>query len=201
MLDPHGEVVALPGERDQSGMPLRAIDQELMTRELVAVGFARGLTLRDIKETGHVWTGRETSMASPYRRDSRSDDDGIVVEPLSNCGGCRRSVTPSKARTIVAGAMTRYIRRMRFEKVWVDQCRATKAIKRRFGAKSALDYLIGEKLISFAEAARDHPAVARELPKFLAAIWHIFNEYEIAGYVATQKPAFRNRLRQLLFLR
>ena len=61
MLDPHGEVVALPGERDQSGMLLRAIDQELMTRELVAVGFARGLTLRDIKETGHVWTGRETS--------------------------------------------------------------------------------------------------------------------------------------------
>lgn len=97
--------------------------------------------------------------------------------------------------------MTRYIRRMRFEKVWVDQCRATKAIKRRFGAKSALDYLIGEKLISFAEAARDHPAFARELPKFLAAIWHTFNEYEIAGYVATQKPAFRNRLRQLLFLR
>jgi hypothetical protein len=82
--------------------------------------------------------------------------------------------------------MTRYIRRMRFEQVWVDQCRATKAIKRRFGAKSALDYVIGEKLISFAEAARDHPAFARELPKFLAAIWHTFNEYEIAGYVATQ---------------
>jgi hypothetical protein len=28
---------------------------------------------------------------------------------------------------------------MRFEKVWVEQCRATKTIKRRFGAKSALD--------------------------------------------------------------
>jgi hypothetical protein len=35
---------------------------------------------------------------------------------------------------------------MRFEKIWVEQCRATKAIKRRFGATSALDYLIGEKL-------------------------------------------------------
>ena len=34
---------------------------------------------------------------------------------------------------------------MRFEKIWAEQCRATKAIKRRFGAKSALDYLIGEK--------------------------------------------------------
>jgi len=46
---------------------------------------------------------------------------------------------------------------MRFEKVWVEQCRATKAIKRRFGAKSALDYLIGEKLMTFADAARDDP--------------------------------------------
>ena len=35
--------------------------------------------------------------------------------------------------------------------------------------------LIGEKLISFAQAARVHPAFARELPKFLAAIWHTFN--------------------------
>jgi hypothetical protein len=56
--------------------------------------------------------------------------------------------------------------------VWVQQCRATKAIKRRFGARSALDYyLIGEKLISFADAGRDHPALASELPRFLAAIW------------------------------
>ena len=90
---------------------------------------------------------------------------------------------------------------MRFEKVWVAQCRATKTIKRRFGAKSALDYLIGEKLISFADAARDHPAFARELPRFLAAIWQTFNEYEIAGYVGSRKPAARNRLRELLYLR
>jgi hypothetical protein len=90
---------------------------------------------------------------------------------------------------------------MRFEKVWVQQRRVTKAIKRRFGAKSALDYLIGEKLISFADAARDHPAFARELPKFLAAVWHTFNEYEIAGYIASRTPASRSRLRQLLYLR
>jgi hypothetical protein len=90
---------------------------------------------------------------------------------------------------------------MRFEKTWVEQCRATKAIKRRFGAKSALDYLIGEKLVTFADPACDHPTHASELPKFLAAIWQIFNEYEIAGYVASRKPATRNRLRQLLYLR
>ena len=33
---------------------------------------------------------------------------------------------------------------MRFEKLWVQQYQATKTIKRRFGAKSALDYLIRE---------------------------------------------------------
>ena len=36
---------------------------------------------------------------------------------------------------------------VRFEKIWIEQCRATRAIKRRFGARSALDYLIGEKLL------------------------------------------------------
>jgi hypothetical protein len=94
-----------------------------------------------------------------------------------------------------------YISAMRFEKVWVEQCRATKAIKRRFGAKSALDYLVGEKLITFADAAREHPTFARELPKFLAAIWQVFNEYEIAGYVVSQRPFARKRLRQLLYFR
>ena len=76
-----------------------------------------------------------------------------------------------------------------------------RGIKRRFGAKSALDYLIGEKLTTFADAAEKHPAFAQELPKFLAAIWRLFNEYEIAGYVASQKPRKRARLRQLLILR
>ena len=90
---------------------------------------------------------------------------------------------------------------MRFERGWVEQCKATKAVKRRFGAKSALDYLIGEKLVTFADAARDDAAFARELPRFLAAVWQTFNEYELVGYIATRQPAARVRLRQLLFLR
>ncbi len=90
---------------------------------------------------------------------------------------------------------------MRFERVWTGQCKATKGIKRRFGAKSALDYLIGEKLTTFADAADNHPEFAKELPRFLTAIWRIFNEYEIAGYVASQKRATRTRLRTLLYLR
>ena len=76
--------------------------------------------------------------------------------------------------------LERYSLRVRFEKIWVEQCRATTAIKQHFGAKSALDYLIGEKLPTFSEAARHDAAFARELPRFLAAVWRIFNEYETA---------------------
>jgi hypothetical protein len=78
---------------------------------------------------------------------------------------------------------------------------ATKGIKRRFGAKSALDYLIREKLLNFAEAAEQRPEFARELPRFLAEVWRIFNQYEIAGYVASLKPKPRKTLRSLLYLR
>lgn len=90
---------------------------------------------------------------------------------------------------------------MRFEKIWVQQCRATKGIKRRFGAKSALDYLIHEKLITFADEAERRPEFAKELPLFLAAIWQVFNQYELAGYLASQKPAARKRLLRLLYLK
>jgi hypothetical protein len=90
---------------------------------------------------------------------------------------------------------------MRFEKIWVKQCSATKGIKRRFGAESALDYLIREKLIMFADEAERRPEFARELPRFLAGIWQVFNKYELAGYVASQKPAARKRLRRLLYMK
>jgi predicted nucleic acid-binding protein len=52
---------------------------------------------------------------------------------------------------------------------------------------------------SFAGAARHDAAFARELPRFLAAIWRVFNEYELAGYVAMQKPTVRRQLRALLY--
>ena len=109
------------------------------------------------------------------------------------------TATPAGATALAEGVADRHrILPMRFEKIWVEQCQATRAIKRRFGAKSALDYLIGEKLLTFAKVARDHPEFAAELPKFLAAIYRVFNQFEIAGYVASRKPAARRVLRQLL---
>src|ERR1700720_1759013 len=89
---------------------------------------------------------------------------------------------------------------IRFEKIWVQQCRATKGIKRRFGPKSALDYLIREKLLNFAADAERRPEFGRELPRFLAEVWRIFNEFEIAGYIAILNPKQRKTVRNLLYL-
>ena len=65
---------------------------------------------------------------------------------------------------------------MRFEKIWIDQCRATRAIKRHFGVRRALDYLISEKLLAYAEAAKHDEEFAAELPRFLSAIYRVFNQ-------------------------
>jgi hypothetical protein len=42
-------------------------------------------------------------------------------------------------------------------------------------------------------------ALARERSRFLAAIWRVFNEYELAG-VASRKPALRRQLGALLYV-
>jgi len=38
---------------------------------------------------------------------------------------------------------------MHFEKIWIERCRATRAIKRRLGVRDALDCLVREKLPMF----------------------------------------------------
>lgn len=90
---------------------------------------------------------------------------------------------------------------MRFEKTWVQQYKATRAIRRPFGVKRALDYLVGEKLVRFAQEAERRPEFAKKFPRFLAAVWQAFNQYELAGYVALQKPSVRSQLRPLVYLR
>jgi hypothetical protein len=67
--------------------------------------------------------------------------------------------------------------------------------------RARFDYLIREKLLNFAQEAERRPEFARELPRFLAGVWRIFNEYEIAGYVASLTPKQRKTLRNLLYLR
>ena len=49
----------------------------------------------------------------------------------------------------------------RWHEVWREQCEAAEAIRHQYGIKSAFDYAVGEKLITFAEAAEEHPEFAR----------------------------------------
>lgn len=45
------------------------------------------------------------------------------------------------------------------------------------------------------------PEFAAELPRFQAAVWNIFNPYELAGYLTSLKPSKRKKLRELLYVK
>lgn len=70
-----------------------------------------------------------------------------------------------------------------FHKIWIEQCEATETIRERFGLQNALDYLIGEKLFYFVEAAEQHPEFAAELPHFLNQIRRTFTAQQIHNYL------------------
>jgi hypothetical protein len=90
---------------------------------------------------------------------------------------------------------------MHGHKIWRKQCQATRTIRRRFGLKNALDYLVSEKLLNFAEAAEQDLDFAAELPRFQAAVWELFHPYELAGYLASLRPRTRKNLQKLLYVR
>jgi hypothetical protein len=68
--------------------------------------------------------------------------------------------------------------------IWIEQCEAAQTIKARFGLTAAFDYLVGEKLMSFASAASKHPDFARELPRFVSEVRRMFTPDEIGAQLA-----------------
>jgi hypothetical protein len=68
--------------------------------------------------------------------------------------------------------------------VWIEQCEAAQTIRARYGLNDAFSYLVGEKLLNFAEAASRHPEFARELPPFVAAVRRLFTLDEIETQLA-----------------
>jgi hypothetical protein len=70
-----------------------------------------------------------------------------------------------------------------FHKIWIEQYAATENIREQFGTKNALDYLIGEKLFTFVEAAERDSEFAAEVPAFVAAIQRLFSTEEIRSYL------------------
>jgi 5'-deoxynucleotidase YfbR-like HD superfamily hydrolase len=71
----------------------------------------------------------------------------------------------------------------RFQDIWKDQCDAARDVRERHGLVSALDYLVGEKLMTFAETASTRSEFARELPSFVAEIRRMFDADEIRLYL------------------
>jgi hypothetical protein len=66
-------------------------------------------------------------------------------------------------------------------KIWIEQCEAAQTIRGRFGLKAAFDYIVGEKLLNFAEASFRHRAFAQELPRFVSEVRRMFTSEEIAA--------------------
>jgi hypothetical protein len=72
--------------------------------------------------------------------------------------------------------------------VWTSQCEATSSIRERFEQEAALEYLVSEKLLNFAEAAASHPAFAHELPMFVAEVRRMFTPKELRQHLAVLVP-------------
>ncbi len=71
-----------------------------------------------------------------------------------------------------------------FHKIWIEQCEAAEDIRLRYGTKAAFDYVVGEKLLNFAEAAARRPEFARELPRFVARVRGLFTPEELQTHIA-----------------
>jgi hypothetical protein len=71
----------------------------------------------------------------------------------------------------------------KFQDIWKEQCVAARSIRAQHGILCALEYLIGEKLLTHAEAAVTRPEFAQELPRFIAEVRNVFNGEEIRHYL------------------
>ena len=78
-----------------------------------------------------------------------------------------------------------------WQHVWMDQCDAAEGIRLRFGLAEAFDYVVGEKLLNFAEAAAQDPDFARELPRFVSRVRSMFTADEIRSHLARIECARR----------
>lgn len=79
------------------------------------------------------------------------------------------------------------------ENIWREQCEATHTIKQRFGEQAAFDYLVGEKLLHFVSAARQHPEFASQLPAFVAQVRLMFSPAEMITYLDRLQSQLESR--------
>ena len=88
-----------------------------------------------------------------------------------------------------------------FHRIWIEQCAAAQQIRHRFGLGNALEYLIGQKLLRFAETAEHNPLFAQELPSFVAEIKRVFSVGEVGDYAVRLEHTKRLSLPQRAAIR
>jgi hypothetical protein len=67
-------------------------------------------------------------------------------------------------------------------KLWQGYCEAIPGIRERFGLANALEYVVGEKLMTFSQMAETDEKFRAELPAFCERIRCLFTRAEIQGY-------------------
>ncbi len=72
----------------------------------------------------------------------------------------------------------------RWHKIFMEQCEAAEHIKLRYGTGSAFDYVVGEKLLDFADAAEGNPELAQELPHFVSRVRSMFTPQEMREHLS-----------------
>ena len=70
----------------------------------------------------------------------------------------------------------------RYQDIWKEQCVAARNVRSVHGVEEALQYLVGEKLLRFAETAVQRPEFAQALPLFVAEVRRIFCAEELEAY-------------------
>ena len=83
----------------------------------------------------------------------------------------------------------------KLHEIWIEQCEAARTIKDCYGLKAAFNYLVGEKLLNFTEAASEHRAFAQELPRFVSEVRRMFTAGEIGRTCADRTRSQRKRCR------
>ena len=71
----------------------------------------------------------------------------------------------------------------RWHEIWREQCEAAESIRLQYGIVSSFDYVVGEELLAFAEAAEEHPEFARALPQFVSELRRMFTPEEIEEHL------------------
>ena len=78
---------------------------------------------------------------------------------------------------------------MKLCEIWKDQCEATRQIEAEFGTQNALDCLIGEKFLSYLQAAETDAEFRAEIPAFVAEIKTIFEPWQLAVYLEAARQS------------